>query len=106
MRLGRCKIQGIVNNGRLSGVPTNTPGFKINKKENHMGIVYFLQALVIVVYVSVSAFATEYLFEFWMSFVKGVSVDLPFWVCAVAGFFIGALSIPGAIITWLLSFAM
>lgn len=48
--------------------------------------------------------ATEYVVEFWGSRSKGVPVDVPFGVCVIAGLFLGELTIPLAMVTWLVSF--
>ena len=49
---------------------------------------------------------TEYVVEFWASYFKGVPVHVPFWTCALAGLFIGEITAPLAIVTWIFSFVM
>ena len=51
-------------------------------------------------------FATQYVVEYWGTYLKEAPVDIPFWVCAIAGFFVGQITVPAAIITWLLSFVL
>lgn len=60
----------------------------------------------LVINILLGGLATEYVIEFWMSYAKGVPVDVPFLACALGGLFVGQFTIPGAIATWLLSFAL
>ena len=63
-------------------------------------------AMVLVFNVVVGGWLTQYVFEFWLTYVKGVAIHLPFWACALAGLFLGQFMVPAAIITLLLSFAL
>jgi hypothetical protein len=49
---------------------------------------------------------TEYVFEFWLSYLKEVPVNIPFWICIIAGLFIGQFVVPAAMVTLLFSFAL
>lgn len=63
-------------------------------------------SLVIVVNFFLGGLAVEYLVEFWVPYIKGVPVDVPFLPCGVAGIFLAECAIPLAILTWVLSFAI
>lgn len=67
-----------------------------------LGIMLFILALNVVF----GGLATEYVVEYWASYSRQTPVDVPFFPCAVAGLFLGELTIPLAIVTWVLSFAM
>lgn len=54
----------------------------------------------------VGGLLTEYVFEFWLSYIKGVPVNIPFWICMIAGLFLGQFMLPAAIITLLFSYAL
>ncbi len=62
--------------------------------------------VMLVLYGLVGGFATEYVIEYWGSFIKGEIVDIPFFPCFIAGIFIYKIIIPIAIITWLISFVI
>ena len=62
--------------------------------------------IIFVLNLVVGGLATEYVVEFWVSYFKGVPVDIPFLAAAFAGLFLGQFTIPAAILTWLLSFAL
>ena len=47
----------------------------------------------------------EYVAEYWLSSIKGEPVDIPFWVCIVAGPLLAEVSIPGSLLTLILDFA-
>lgn len=55
---------------------------------------------------TIGGLATEYVFEFWLSYFKGVPIDIPFLLAALAGLFFGQFTIPAALLTLLLSFAL
>ncbi len=76
----------------------------MNDKANTAGCGCFLLAMVL--NALLGGFATQYVVEFWGSMLNGVPVDVPFWACAIAGIFIGEVTIPAAIATWLLSFVL
>lgn len=46
--------------------------------------------------------ATQYCVETWGSLAKHVAIHAPFWICAIAGLFVGEFTIPAAVVTWLL----
>jgi len=46
--------------------------------------------------------ATEYVLETWLTYLKETLIDIPFWPCAIAGLFIGEITIPLAIFTWII----
>lgn len=54
----------------------------------------------------IGGLATEYVVEFWASYLKGVPVNIPFLPCIVAGLFFGEITIPAAVATWILSFVL
>lgn len=58
--------------------------------------------LLLVVNLLIGGFATEYVAEFWSAYF-GHPKDLPFWIAAVAGLFLGEITIPLAILTWIFS---
>ncbi|NCN07746.1 hypothetical protein GW933_03560 [Candidatus Falkowbacteria bacterium] len=49
---------------------------------------------------------TEYVVEFWSSYFKEVAVDVSFWPCALAGLFLGEITIPLALFTYIMSFVL
>lgn len=59
--------------------------------------------LVLAVNLLFGGLATQYVFEFWVSYIKGAPVNLPFWPCALAGLFVGEFTVPIALVTWVLS---
>lgn len=67
-----------------------------------LGILVFILLLNVVF----GGLATEYVVEYWASYARQTRVNVPFLPCVVAGLFLGELTIPLAVITWLLSFAM
>lgn len=67
-----------------------------------LGIIAFVLLLNVVF----GGLATEYVVEYWASYARQTPVDVPFGPCVVAGLFLGELTIPLAIVTWVLSFAM
>lgn len=62
--------------------------------------------VILLINLLVGGLATEYVVEFWASYLKGVPVDVPFLPCAVAGLFLGEITVPAAIATWVLSFVL
>jgi hypothetical protein len=54
----------------------------------------------------IGGLCTEYVVEYWASFATGKPVDIPFWVAALVGLFLGEFFVPAAAVTWLLSFAL
>lgn len=47
-------------------------------------------------------FCTQYVINFWAPKLVEHAVNAPFWSCALAGLFFGEITIPAAILTWLL----
>lgn len=64
----------------------------------------FVYLVLLVFFVLVNGFCTEYLVEFWANYF-GKPVDIPYPV-ACLGFFIGPITIILAIITYILSFIL
>ena len=62
--------------------------------------------VILAINASIGGLATEYVVEFWASYLKGVPIDVPFLPCALAGLFLGEVTIPAAVVTWILSFAL
>lgn len=62
--------------------------------------------LLIAFNVFVGGYCTQYVVEYWGSYISGHAVHIPFVVAAVAGLFLGEFTVPAAIVTWLLSFAI
>jgi hypothetical protein len=60
----------------------------------------------LIIAATLGGFCTEYTVEFWGGLIKGVPVDVPFYVCMIAALFIGSLAVPAAILTWLISFVI
>ena len=50
--------------------------------------------------------ATRYVVQFWGSYFRKESVNISFIPCAIAGLFCGQFTIPAALLTWILSFAL
>ena len=49
---------------------------------------------------------TQYVVNFWMGFIQGVPVHMPFLPAAIAGLFVGQFTIPLAVLTWAVSFVV
>lgn len=62
--------------------------------------------ILLVINVLLGGVSTQYVVEFWGGYIKQTPVDVPFWICAVSGLFLGQFTIPLAIITWLISFVI
>ena len=74
---------------------------------NNKSIIGSLIILVVILFnITIGGVATEYLVEFWASYLKETTVNVPFLPCAVAGLFLGQITIPAAIATWVLSFVL
>ena len=54
----------------------------------------------------IGGLATEYVVEYWATYFKGVPIDIPFFVAAIAGLFVAQITVPLAVLTWLLSFVI
>jgi len=65
--------------------------------------ILILISIILIVNLLIGGVATEYVIEFWVGKCKGNPVDVPFIPCAIAGVFVGELTIPAAILTWILS---
>lgn len=50
--------------------------------------------------------STQYVIQFWGAYLTHHPILIPFWVCALAGLFLGEIAVPAAIITWLVSFCL
>ena len=62
--------------------------------------------VILLINLLVGGLATQYVVEFWGSYFKGVPVHVPFLPCAIAGLFLGEITVPAAIATWVLSFVL
>ncbi|MFQ5661914.1 MAG: hypothetical protein ACE5F2_01530 [Candidatus Paceibacteria bacterium] len=60
----------------------------------------------IVVNVLLGGICTQYVVEYWATYFKEVSVTVPFLPCAIVGLFLGEITIPAAVVTWILSFVL
>lgn len=49
---------------------------------------------------------TQYVVDFWATYIQHKPVTVPFWPCAIAGLFLGEIAIPAAALTWVLSFVL
>ena len=56
--------------------------------------------------VFVGGYATEYLVETWVTYIKEVPLDIPFYVACIAGLFFAEATVPLAIVTWILTFVI
>lgn len=70
------------------------------KKWIIFNLFYFAIAL------TIGAFACEYLVEFWMPYLLGTPVDIPFFPCLFGGIFFSTVLIPLAVLTWIISFVI
>ena len=61
---------------------------------------------ILILNVLLGGFCTEYVVEYWGTLIKGAPVDVPFLPCAVAGLFLGEITIPAAALTWVFSFVL
>lgn len=52
---------------------------------------------------TIGGLCTQYVAEYWGAMIKEDPVDIPFWICMVAGLFLGEVAVPAAIITWLIA---
>lgn len=73
-------------------------------KQNQRGFAVLVFLIFVAINLIIGGLCAEYVFEYWLSFSSGKPVDIPFWVAALVGLFLGELTIPAAFITWLLSF--
>lgn len=62
--------------------------------------------IVLFVNVTIGALTTRYAVEFWAGYFKGHEVVIPLFPCIIAGLFLGEITIPLAIITWLFSLCL
>jgi hypothetical protein len=63
--------------------------------------------ITLIVNLTLGGFATEYVVEYWAPHVKGEPVDLPFFPHAfIGGIFLGEMTIPLAVITFIISGVM
>lgn len=58
---------------------------------------------ILIVNVLLGGFATKYIVEFWMFYVKGITPHISFFFYEAAGLLLGQITIPAAILTWLFS---
>lgn len=58
----------------------------------------------IVFNIVVGGFSVQYVIEFWGSYAQHKTVIVPFLPCAIAGLFLGEISIPVAIVTWIVHY--
>ncbi len=65
----------------------------------------FWKTLVVFLFVNLAfgGIATHYIIQFWVSYFKGVPIHVPFVPCVIAGLFLGEITIPAAMFTWLCS---
>jgi hypothetical protein len=62
--------------------------------------------LIIAFNVCLGGFATQYVVDFWGSYMTHKAVRVPLLPCAIAGLFLGEVSVPAAVVTWLISFVL
>lgn len=62
--------------------------------------------IVLLINIFLGGLATQYVVEFWASYIQKVTVNVPFLPCAIAGLFVGEFTVPAAIVTWVLSFVL
>ncbi|MGO9530802.1 MAG: hypothetical protein ACLP3B_06445 [Syntrophobacteraceae bacterium] len=61
---------------------------------------------IIVVNVWAGGYAVQYVLQFWGTYLQHKPVTVPIFPCMVAGCFLGEISIPAAICTWVLHFIL
>jgi hypothetical protein len=62
-----------------------------------------LVVALLVVNLVAGGFTTKYILDYWGTFVKSERVDMPLVPCMLAGLFVGEITIPGALATFILS---
>lgn len=67
-----------------------------------MGWVAFVIVLLVVNFV-VGGLATRYVLEYWGTYVRQERVDMPLLPCMFAGLFVGEVTMPAAIATFIMS---
>ena len=70
-----------------------------------VGVALFVLAI-IAFNIFIGGWAVQYTVEFWVTYLKGVPVHVPFLTCMIAGFFIAEVAVPAAVATWILSFVL
>ena len=53
----------------------------------------------LIISLSLGAFATGYVIEFWVEILMNKIVEIPFWACLIASPFVASIMIPIAVIT-------
>jgi len=78
--------------------------------KNNEGLGLFLAvcfgALLIAVVLALGGFCTEYVIEFWGSYLKGQPVDVSFGLCVLLSLFLGETPVPLAVLTWVIASMM
>jgi hypothetical protein len=71
-----------------------------------MKSIFFLVAIFgfVAFAVFVGGWAVQYDVNFWASYIQHKPVRVPFFPCAVAGLFLSEISVPVALVTWILSY--
>lgn len=65
-----------------------------------------IYAFFIVLSIWLGGWSTQYTVEYWASFIQHHPVHVPFLPCAIAGLFLATVSVPAAMLTWVLSFVI
>jgi len=62
--------------------------------------------IIIILNILLGGVCTQYVVEFWCTYLQHKPVTVPFWPCALTGLFLGEFFIPAAVVTLLLSFVL
>jgi hypothetical protein len=62
--------------------------------------------VILVLNILLGGVCTQYVVDFWGTYIQHKPVTVPFLPCAVAGLFLGEIAIPAAAITWIFSFIL
>ncbi|MFY9486137.1 MAG: hypothetical protein WBH42_00025 [Bacillota bacterium] len=72
------------------------------KEVSEVGCVAAIVILLVVNFV-IGGFTTRYVLEYWGTFVRQTRVEVPLFPCMLAGLFLGEVTIPAAIGTFIIS---
>jgi len=62
--------------------------------------------IILILNITIGGVATQYVVEHWASYIQHTPVHVPFLPCAIAGLFLGEVTVPAAIVTWILTFCI